>query len=100
MQAVEREALLALVDSRGMLLARVTPNARSARMAIETESSDGPRLRIWVTVPPEDGKANKAVIAMLAKALDLPKSALSIERGETSRVKQVHVGRRVAQGSM
>ena len=85
MQAVEREALLALVDTRGMLLARVTPNARSARMAIETESTDGPRLRIWVTVPPEDGKANKAVIAMLAKALDLPKSSNGVKRLASSR---------------
>ena len=100
MQSVEREALLALVDTRGILSARVTPNARSARMAIEPESSDGPRLRIWVTVPPEDGKANKAVIAMLAKTLELPKSALSIERGETSRLKQIRVSRRDLQGSM
>lgn len=90
---VEREALFALIDARGILCARVTPNARSARITIEPEEAEGPRLRIWVTVPPEDGKANKAVIVLLAKAMGLPKSALAVERGDTSRIKQIRVSR-------
>ena len=87
----EREALFASMDARGILTVRVTPNARSARIAVEPDSAEGISVRIWVTVPPEDGKANKAVIALLAKALGLPKSALSIERGDTSRLKQIRI---------
>ncbi len=90
---VEREALLSLIDQKDCLTVRVTPNARSERLAIDAESDDGAKLKIWVTVPPEDGKANKAVIKLLAKALGLPKSALDVERGETSRTKLIRVRR-------
>lgn len=89
----ERDAIAALIDERGRLTLRVTPNARSARLVVEPEGAEGPRLKLRVTVPPEDGKANKAVIAMLAKALGLPKSALTLERGDTSRIKVIHVER-------
>lgn len=89
----ERETLLALIDPQGRLSVRVTPNARSARIVIEPEATDGPRIKVWVTVPPEDGKANKAVIVLLAKALGLPKSALTVERGDTSRTKVIRVSR-------
>jgi uncharacterized protein YggU (UPF0235/DUF167 family) len=81
------------VDPQGRLSVRVTPNARSARIAIEPEATDGPRIKVWVTVPPEDGKANRAVIMILAKALGLPKSALTLERGDTSRIKVIRVAR-------
>lgn len=87
----EREALFALIDPKGLLSVRVTPNARSERLAIEPEAADGHTLKVWVTVPPEDGKANKAVVKLLAKALGLPKSALDVERGETSRIKLIRV---------
>jgi len=89
----ERVALLACVDARGILAVRVTPNARSARIAVEPDNAGGNSVRIWVTVPPEDGKANKAVIALLAKALHLPKSAFLIERGDSSRHKQIRISR-------
>ena len=90
---IEREAIVALIDARGYLTVRVTPNARSERMALEPEAAEGTKLKVWVTVPPEDGKANKAVLALLAKALGLPKSALVLARGDTSRTKVVHVTR-------
>lgn len=90
---VEREAILSLIDQKGCLTVRVTPNARSERLAIDAEGDDGAKLKIWVTVPPEDGKANKAVIKLLAKALGLPKSTLDLERGETSRTKLIRVSR-------
>lgn len=88
---VERETLLALIDDRGGLVVRVTPNARQARIALDPENGDAAPVRVWVTVPPEDGKANKAVIALLAKALGVPKSALAIERGEASRHKRIRI---------
>jgi uncharacterized protein (TIGR00251 family) len=41
-------------------------------------------LRVAVTAAPEKGKANKVIVAVLAKALGVPKSAIDIVSGETS----------------
>jgi uncharacterized protein YggU (UPF0235/DUF167 family) len=46
---------------------------------------------VQVTAAPEKGKANTAVVEVLAEALDLPKSALRIVSGETSPLKTVEV---------
>jgi len=51
----------------------------------------GGRLKIAVSAPPEGGRANKAVIRFLAKALDTKKSSVEIRSGEKSREKQVAV---------
>ena len=64
------------------LAVRVTP--RAARNAV---IRDGDSLRVTVTTVPEGGKANAAVIKLLAKALGLPKSRLELVRGETARDK-------------
>lgn len=74
-----------------MLQVRVTPKASSNRIKIE-EQADGTKLyRVYVTVVPEDGKANQAVIKLLAKELGLPKSSLTIVRGLSTRDKLVRV---------
>eukprot|EP00873_Tetraselmis_striata_P031837 jgi/Tetstr1/452101/TSEL_039137.t1 len=46
-------------------------------------------LAVRVCAPPDKGAANKAVIALLAKALSLPKSALTLSSGQTSRTKVI-----------
>jgi uncharacterized protein len=51
----------------------------------------GGRLKIAVTAPPVDGKANKLLISYLAERLACPKGAICIEKGETSREKLVCV---------
>lgn len=61
---------------------RVTPNASRGRIVVE----DG-EIRVYVTVVPEGGKANEAVQRLLAKALAVPKTALSLVRGATARDK-------------
>lgn len=61
---------------------RVTPKAARARIEV-----DGTLIRVYVTVVPEDGKANAAVQAALAEALGLAKSRLTLVRGATSRDK-------------
>lgn len=61
---------------------RVTPKA--ARNQIELR--DG-QLRVSVTTAPEDGKATKAVIKLLAQALGIAKSRLVLTQGATSRDK-------------
>jgi uncharacterized protein (TIGR00251 family) len=70
---------------------RVTPKAR--RDAIEglRDGPDGPALAVAVNAPPEDGKANAAVIALIATALDLPKSTVSLAQGGKSRHKTLRI---------
>ena len=48
-------------------------------------------LRIRVTAPPVDGQANAAAIALLAQALDVPKSAIRLVKGASSREKTLAV---------
>lgn len=62
---------------------RVTPNARAERVEATPEGG----FRVWVTVPPEGGKANAAVTKALAKALGVPKSRLRLVRGGKGRNK-------------
>lgn len=68
---------------------RVTPNASRDKIVEDTQEDGSLLYRIAVTVPPEDGKANEAVIKLLAKHLGIAKSSLRIIRGETSRHKVV-----------
>jgi uncharacterized protein len=51
----------------------------------------GDRLRVAVSAPPVDGKANAAVIETVAKALGLPRAAVAIVRGETGRRKTLRI---------
>ena len=48
-------------------------------------------LKVSVVAAPERGKANDAVVKLLAKVLDLPKGAVEIVSGETSHYKTVVV---------
>lgn len=69
------------------LTVRVTPKAAADRVVEEGEGT----YKVYVTCVPEDGKANKAVIALLAKHLGIAKSRLEIVRGETSRDKILRI---------
>lgn len=51
----------------------------------------GEELLVRVTVAPEGGKANAAVCAVVASALGVPKSAVTVVRGATSRHKAIEV---------
>ncbi|MAF98964.1 MAG: hypothetical protein CMH26_10040 [Micavibrio sp.] len=71
---------------------RLTPNARQNAILGWEEDLLGERLlKVQVTVVPEKGKANKALIALLSKHWKIPKSAIRIVRGETSRTKTLEV---------
>ena len=48
-------------------------------------------LKVAVTAPAEDGKANRAVIELLAAEWRLPKSAFEVMRGLTARDKTVRI---------
>lgn len=64
---------------------RVIPRAR--RNAIEPQ--DDGSLRVYTTAAPADGDANTAVIKMLARHYDVPKSQIQIVRGATARDKVI-----------
>lgn len=61
---------------------RVTPGASRDRIEV-----DGAVLRVHVTAPPADGRANAAVQKLLAKAMGVAKTRLVLRRGATSRDK-------------
>jgi uncharacterized protein len=77
----------------GLVVAlKVTPRARRAGvMGVRADGDGVPMLLVSVNTPPEDGKANAAVIALLAESWDVPRSCLSIISGATDRRKRLHV---------
>jgi uncharacterized protein (TIGR00251 family) len=71
---------------------RVQPRARRNHVGgLAPEAGGGTALRVAVTAPPEDGKANAAVVAQLAEAWNLPKSSLSVVAGTADRRKTIHL---------
>ena len=51
----------------------------------------GDRLKVQVTAPPERGKANEAVIEVLAEALGIPRNQIRITAGETAPLKTFEI---------
>ena len=71
---------------------RVQPRARRNQVdGLAPEADGGMALKVAVTAAPEDGKANAAVVALLADAWDLPKSSLSVVVGAADRRKTIHL---------
>jgi uncharacterized protein (TIGR00251 family) len=64
---------------------RVSPGAR--RPGIGGRHGDAWKVR--VSEPPEDGRANEAVLRLLAKTLDVPRRSLEVVSGHASREKIV-----------
>jgi len=65
----------------------VQPRASRARIG---PRHDG-RIKIAVTAPPVDGEANAAVVELVAKALGVPRSAVEVIAGASSRRKTLRV---------
>ncbi|MDO9336884.1 MAG: DUF167 family protein [Caulobacter sp.] len=74
------------------LAVRLTPRGGADRIDGWGEDASGrPLLKVRVSAPPVEGEANAALEKLLAKALDLPKSAVAIAAGQTARIKQVRI---------
>jgi uncharacterized protein (TIGR00251 family) len=78
--------MIAVADhSEGLILAvRAQPGARRAGVVGE----QGGALKVAVTAPPRDGRANEALTAVLREALGLKRSQLQLVAGTTSRDKR------------
>jgi len=83
----EFPCLQALPDGSLLLRLHVQPRAAANSVA----GLQGDMLKLRLTSPPVDNKANQAVIAYLAKLFHLPKSALAIKSGHQSRSKTVSI---------
>lgn len=85
------DVLQPLADGVRLTL-RVTPKASRNAITGLADTADGSRvLKVSVTAVPENGKANEAVIKLLAKAWKLPKSSFTVVAGATDRNKIMHV---------
>ena len=71
---------------------RLTPRAAASRVTGMALDDAGTRaLKVSVTAPPEDGKANAALLKLLAKVCGRPPSALAIVSGLQHRIKVVAI---------
>ncbi|AVD70708.1 DUF167 domain-containing protein [Desulfobulbus oralis] len=76
-------------QSDGSMLLHVHVQPRAAQNQIAGLMNNALKLRL--TAPPVDGQANRAVLAVLAKALGLPKSAVSLKSGGQGRQKTLRI---------
>jgi len=72
-----------------LLPVRVQPRARRN----EVVGWQGAALRVRVTAPPTDGRANQAVVELLAAVLGLPRASIALVSGAASRDKLLRVER-------
>ncbi|MCD4651221.1 MAG: DUF167 domain-containing protein [Candidatus Cloacimonetes bacterium] len=75
------------IDGGVVFTAKVVPGSSKTAIAGVLDGM----VKIKVAAPPEKGKANAAIIDLLAKRLGLKKNAISIVSGKTSPIKQVRV---------
>ncbi|MBY5854154.1 DUF167 domain-containing protein [Rhizobium ruizarguesonis] len=78
-----------LFDDHLRLAVRLTPNG--GRDAIDGIEADEAFLKARVAAVPEKGKANKALILLIAQSLRIPKSSVSLISGDTARKKILRI---------
>ena len=81
--------MIPLHESNGGVSFAVKVHPRAKKNAITGELGDA--LKVSVTTPPIDGRANEACVELFAKLLKVPRSSVTIAAGQTSRNKIVRV---------
>jgi uncharacterized protein (TIGR00251 family) len=79
----------AAAAAAGGTLLRIRLTPRSSKEGIEGVAEG--RLMVRVASPPTDGRANKALVKLLARELDIPPSRIEVVKGAGSRLKVVLV---------
>ena len=80
---------LRIVEQEGVVIFAVRVQPRASRDEIAGEWQEG--LKIRLTAPPVDDRANEALRRFLAASLNVPISAVRIAAGERSRTKRLEV---------
>ncbi len=77
------------ITESGLLVnIRLAPKARDNKIIGITDIADSKKaVKVSVNAIPEDGKANKALIALLAKTWKIPKTSMSLVSGHTNKNK-------------
>lgn len=77
----------AAADGRLTLTLHIQPGAKKTELA----GLHGDALKIRLAAPPVDGKANEALLRFVAETLAVPKAAVCLKSGQTSRRKVLEV---------
>lgn len=81
-----------IADDHLRVVVRLTPKGgRDVLEGLARDANGKSMLKARVAAPPEGGEANAALVLLLAKAFGVPKSAVTIVRGTTARLKQVTI---------
>jgi hypothetical protein len=81
--------VIVIKESAGGITFAVRVHPRAKKNAITGEMGDA--LKVALTAPPVEGRANEACVEFFAKLLKVPRSSVSIAAGHTSRNKVVRV---------
>jgi uncharacterized protein len=81
--------MIPIRETNGAVTFAVKVHPRAKRNAIAGEVGDA--LKVALTSPPVEGKANEACIGFLAEVLKVPRSSVTIAAGQTSRNKVIRV---------
>ena len=81
--------MIPVQESDGSVSFAVKVHPRARKNAITGEIGDA--LKVSLTEPPLDGRANQACIEFVAKLLKVPASSVTIASGQTSRRKVIRV---------
>ena len=74
------------------LAVKLTPGASADRIdGWDVDAGGRPVLKVRVRARPVEGEANEALVKLLARALGVPKSAVSVQRGGQSRTKLLEI---------
>lgn len=81
--------MIPIRETNGAVTFAVRVQPRAKRNAVTGEL--GEALKVSLTSPPVDGKANAACIDFLAELLAVPRASITIAAGETSRNKRIRI---------
>ena len=87
--------MLAIHETADGVTFAVKVHPRTKKNAITGELGDA--LKVSLTTPPVEGRANEACIELLAKLLKVPRSSVTIASGQSSRNKVIRVAGLTAQ---
>ncbi len=73
------------------LAVRLTPRASRDGIDGVKEGPSGPHIQARVRAVPEDGRANAALVELVADEIGVPKSTIEVIAGQTARLKSLHI---------